>query len=210
MATLEGSHMTGAQIVALGIRLFCIWFAFYLLRLIPGLFLLNARETVDPAYISATAVLSFILLLIIIGLWRYPLTVAKKLIPDSGLEHPTSLRTGQVESIGFCLLGLWLLSSAIPQIVYVAVIVYHSTRPNSMVSLEPHNYAAMARMVAELGIGLWLLFGAKGLRGLLYWARYAGTGEPSNPTPHSDAREASHLGQPSQPRAGGRERLDRE
>ena len=27
-----------------------------------------------------------------------------------------------------------------------------------------------------------------------------------NPTPHSDAREAAHLEQPSQPRAGGRER----
>ncbi len=28
----------------------------------------------------------------------------------------------------------------------------------------------------------------------------------SNPTPHPDAREASRLDQPSQPRAGGRER----
>jgi len=173
--------MTNAQVVALGIRLFAIWLAIYILRQTPGLLFINAREMPDSRAVGVTVLVAILLLFVCIALWRFPLVVAQKLIPQPTLDQPSRLPVEQLETAGFCLLGLWLLTEALPQAVYVAMIVYHWSRPNAIVTLTPYNYAAIAQMFAELVIGLWLLFGAKGLLGLLRWARHGGTTEPSNP-----------------------------
>ena len=197
--------MNIAQVVALGIRLFCIWLAMYLLVQVPTALTYHAREGTD-ALIIADVVIFIILIGVTIALWRFPLAVAQKLLPKAALDQPTHLQVDQVQSAAFCLLGLWMLSEAIPQASYTAVILYYATRPNAMMVLEPRNYAAMVRMVVEFGLGLWLLFGARGLLGIVRWARYAGAAEPSNSAPHGDGREAARLEEPSSAPARGRER----
>jgi hypothetical protein len=172
--------MTNAQIVGLGVRLFAIWLAIYILRQTPGLLFINAREMPDPGAVIVTIAVAIVLLFVCVALWRFPLAVAQTLIPQPTLDQPSRLPVEQLETAAFCLLGLWLLTEALPQAVYVAMIVYHSSKPNAMVTLTPYNYAAIAQMFAELIVGLWLLFGAKGLLGILRWARHAGTTEPSN------------------------------
>jgi hypothetical protein len=122
-----------------------------------------------------------VLLLISAALWRWPLAVAQKLIPQPTLDQQSRLPGEQLQTAAFCLLGLWLLTEALPHAAYVATIVYHSSRPRASVSLTPWEYATISQVLAELIIGLWLLFGAKGLLGILRWARHAGTTEPSNP-----------------------------
>lgn len=181
--------MTNAQLVALGVRLFCIWLAVYLLRHAPALWALNTREMPDPGAAGAVIIVTIVLAAITVALWLFPLAVARKLLPKATLDQPTPLPIDQVQSAAFCLLGLWLLTEAIPKMVYAAVMVYQSTRPNAAVELQPHNYAGMAQMLIEFGIGLWLLCGAKGLLGIIRWARTAGTGEPSNHVVESDARQ---------------------
>ena len=183
--------MTNAQIVALGVRLFCIWLALYLIRHAPGLWSLNTQQFPDSGAATAVIIFSIILLAVTAGLWLFPLVVARKLIPRATLDQPTALPIEQVQSAGFCLLGLWVLTEAVPRLVYISFIMYHSTRPNAMVSLEPQNYAGIAQTVIQFIVGLWLLFGARGLLGVLRWARTAGTGEPSNNVLESDARQES-------------------
>ena len=172
--------MNVAQIVGLGVRLFAIWLAFYVIRQTPGLLFVNTRDMPDAGATATTVIVAIVLLLICVALWRFPLSVAKKLVPESALGHPTRMPVEQLEAAAFSLLGLWMLTEAIPHAVYIAMITYHSSRPNAMVALTPYDYANIARMFAEVAIGLWLLLGAKGLRGLLHWARHAGTIEPSN------------------------------
>ncbi len=181
--------MTNAQVVALGIRLFCIWLALYLLRHAPALWSLNTEQFPDSSAAAAVIIVSIILVAVTIALWFFPLAVARKLIPQATLDQPTPLPIDQLQSAGFCLLGLWVLTEAVPRLVYITFIVYHSTRPNAMVALEPHNYAAIAQTLVALVIGLWLLFGARGLLGVIRWVRTAGTGEPSNNVVESDARQ---------------------
>jgi len=182
--------MTNAQVVALGVRLFSIWLALYLIRYAPALWSANIEQFPESrAAGTVIIVVSIVLIAVTIALWLFPLAVARKLIPKATLDQPTPLPVDQLQSAGFCLLGLWVLTEAVPRFVYMAFIVYHSTRPNAMVALDPHNYAAIARTLVELGIGLWLLFGARGLLGLIRWARTVGTGEPSNSVVESDARQ---------------------
>ena len=181
--------MTNAQVVALGVRLFCIWLALYLLRHAPALWSLNTEQFPDSGAAAAVIIVTIVLVAATIGLWSFPLAVARKLIPKATLDQPTPLPIDQLQSAGFCLLGLWVLTEAVPRLVSITFIVYHSTRPNAMVALEPHNYAAIAQTLVALVIGAWLLFGARGLLGVIRWARTAGTGEPSNNLVESDTRQ---------------------
>lgn len=71
-------------------------------------------------------------------------------------------------------MGLWLLTHAVPGLVFDVVVtrLYHT---DGTLELRPQDYAAIAEHLVELALALWLLFGARRLRGLLAWARTAGS-----------------------------------
>ena len=64
------------------------------------------------------------------------------------------------------MLGLWLLSSALPTAGYYAVAIY-----GSGAQLSRANYAALTQLAIELVVSLWLLFGARGIFRLVQLAR---------------------------------------
>lgn len=168
--------MTSKQLVALGVRLFCIWLAIYLMTGMTGFWMAISRqphnETAGVILLTAIAVFA----LIVVLLWLFPLTVARKLLPRSALDQTVSLPPHeQIERAGFCLMGLWLLTRAVPGLVFDAVVtrLYHYA--GATMELRPQDYAAIAEHLVELAIALWLLFGVRGLRGLLIWARNAGS-----------------------------------
>jgi hypothetical protein len=167
--------MSNAQIVALGVRLFAIWLAFYLLRQAPGLWALGARE-LGSGFVAIVALVTLLLVAATIALWLFPLWVARKLLPVATLDQPTPLPVDQVERAGFCLLGLWLLTDALPGLVHFGVLLAYAQRKDQFTELAAGHYADAAYAIIALLIGIWLLFGAKGLQGMLRWARTAGTG----------------------------------
>lgn len=79
-------------------------------------------------------------------------------------------------------MGLWLLTRVIPALVFEAFLSLLYTRPGTTLELRPQDYATTVEYLVELAIALWLLFGARGLRGLLAWARSAGS-----PAAHVDS-----------------------
>lgn len=168
--------MTNAQIVGLGVRLFSIWLALYVLSVLPNMWSFAGRGLGDSAGAGIVGLVLVLMAAAALLLWMFPLTVARKLIPRTALDQPTLLPFEQVQSVGFSLLGLWCLADAIPKVLWWCVTIYHSTRPEPRLVLEPANYASLAQTIAELVIGIWLLFGARGLLGILRWARTAGTG----------------------------------
>ncbi|MFA7585630.1 MAG: hypothetical protein WCY11_05450 [Novosphingobium sp.] len=181
--------MANVQIVGLGVRIFTIWLALYVLRHVPSLWSLNTNEFGDPKTAVIVLIVGALLVVLIVFLWIFPLTVARKLIPRAALDEPTTLPIDQIQAVGFCLLGLWLIASAVPNVFFWMVMVYQSNRPESLLSLEPRNYASMTYTVTEFSIGAWLVFGARGLLGLMRWARTAGTSEPSNPVLENGSRQ---------------------
>jgi hypothetical protein len=182
--------VTNAQIVALGVRLFSIWLVLYLFGHAPGLwtFIEHGKSGSGAGFVVTV---SAVLLLAAVGLWFFPLAVARKLLPKATLDQPTPLPVEQVQRAGFCLLGLWVLTEAVPDLIYYAVAFTVSTKPSALMSFEKDTYANVAHTIAEFVIGVWLLLGARGLVGVLRWARTAGAAEPSNSAVESDGRQES-------------------
>ena len=175
--------MTSKQFVALGVRLFCIWLAVYILRYAPAFWLLGQQSSITTDE-APVVIGTLILVAIVVALWLFPLTVARKLLPRSALDQPISMPAHeQIEQAGFCLLGLWLLTQAIPSLAFEGFVFYLYTRPGSDLGLRPQEYAALARALVDLALALWLLFSAKGLLGIVRWARTAGSGAAVNDPP---------------------------
>ena len=170
--------MTGGQIVGLGVRLFAIWLVLYVLTNAPGMWRFNVSEGAVSANLVVILV-SCLLLAAAAALWFFPLSVANKLVPGATKRTQDLERTGvpfeHVERLAFCLLGLWILAEAVPNCFYWVLMAYHAARPDSLLHFGPVEYARVAVTGSKLVMGLWLLLGAKGLRGLLRWARTAGT-----------------------------------
>ena len=166
--------MTNAQIVGLGVRLFAIWLLVYVLRVAPDLWAAILRYGDSTATFVSVAIAIF-MALIAVALWFFPLTVASKLIPRSSLEHSTSLPVEDVQRCGFLLLGLWVLSSAIPTLVRYGFLLYFAHKERALLDLGLNIAAAMLSVSVQLAIGVWLMFGARGLLRLLRWARSANT-----------------------------------
>jgi hypothetical protein len=72
-------------------------------------------------------------------------------------------------------MGLWVLTSAIPDIFYWVTFVYRIKSVNvGSTELTPENIGYIVSTIVELVIGFWLLFGSRGLLGVIRRARYAG------------------------------------
>lgn len=169
--------MTCKQFVALGVRLFCIWLAIYILRGVPAYWITISQQqsSTRTATVVVIATMAFFAVIALL-LWLFPLTVSRKLLPRSALDQSVALPPHeQIERAGFCLIGLWLLTRALPGLVFEGFIFDLSAHSNPPVELPPQNYAFVAEHLAELALAVWLLFGARGLRGLLIWARGAGS-----------------------------------
>jgi hypothetical protein len=170
-------QMTSAQIVGLGVRLFAIWLVVSLLRHIPAMWRFNLLDVAaaDSSTNVVIVVVAALMLVLAVVLWFFPLTVANKIIPRSSKTDHVHVPIEQAESVGFSLLGLWVLTNSVPDSFYWTFMAYQASRPNSILELRASEYSYMLATAVEVVLGIWLLFGAQGLRRLLRWARTAGT-----------------------------------
>jgi len=161
--------MSPHQTIAVAVRLFAIW-----------LFLYFTRDTLSY-YFDAEArghpgALVFALsVLVLTGavstvLWFFPLTVARKLLAAPASDTAPPATPDEWLAAGCVLLGLWLLSLAVPILVRDSLIQYLYRETYGGEPATPF----LLRYVAEIGIALWLVCGAKGVRAIFRWARTAG------------------------------------
>ena len=165
--------MSPHQVVAVGVRLFAIWLAIYALRVAPG-FLVQVRKYDDQFAIGLTIATVPIVLGVLIVLWFFPRTIARRLLPGSPPPEPPVISPDAWFAVGCSLLGLWVLSDAIPALVKYFMFLYLDQRSGGATSLPAGWHAGAVSYVVHLLIGFWLLLGAKGVRKLVMWARYAG------------------------------------
>lgn len=168
--------MNKEQLVGLGVRLFAVFIVVYTLRYATSLIGFAMMD--PPDYIAASFILliGFSPVLIAILLWRFPLTVASKLIPKiKTSEKPRPLGEMELQVVAFSILGLWVLASAIPHIFYWITYVYRIKNVGfGNIELTPQNIGGIVSTVVELVLGVWLLLGAKGLVGIIRRLRHAG------------------------------------
>jgi hypothetical protein len=164
------------QIVGLAVRLFAIFLAFYTLR--DASSLLAYISAPPPNNISLVFAGALVLppILAAVLMWYFPLALANKLIPDiKTKDAPVPLDAGGIETVAFTIMGLWVLTNAIPDIFHWAIYVYQVKNKHfGFADFAPEHIGNIVSTVVEFVIGFWLLFGSRGLLGLIRRARHAG------------------------------------
>jgi len=158
------------QATALAVRLFAIWLAIYWARWVPYLYT-QARETEGMAASLAVVIGTALGVAFVLALWFFPRTVARTILPSESISLPTNAAPASWFAVGCALLGLWVFTSAVPALVRNAYVLWYVQRNNMSV---PEGWGSGVLYYAvELGVGVWLLLGAAGVRKILWWARSA-------------------------------------
>jgi hypothetical protein len=167
--------MSPRQMVALAVRLFVIWTAISFLTRLPGnaAFLRRGLEDASGlAWLIAGVVLVFAICLV---LWFFPLTIAGKLLPGSGIPPAEPATVDQWFSVGCALIGIWALASSLPAIfLFYLPLLHYAGATEGRFSWDLLASLNFARIIGEALLGLYLLFGARGIRRVVRWARTAG------------------------------------
>jgi len=163
------------QAVALGVRLFAIWVFITLITRVPGNVALLQKWGGDVLGVIIFVSASAILLVVCVVLWLFPVGVAGKLLPDA--DNPPAQPSSADEwfSVGCRLLGLWTVVDTLPSLFFYYLPVGIVSKHPDMAGVWHEDYKwSVASLIAEVVLGIWLLLGARGLLGLLRWARSVG------------------------------------
>jgi len=170
--------MTPHQTIAVAVRLFAVWLV---ITVIANLISYNAQFhwQDNPHKLLGTVLVVSLSGLIALALWFFPLTVARRLLPSASPQPAGATLPVTPDvwlAMGCALLGLWVLTSALPALIRDSIILTSSDFATDTSEVKHW-------MLYHLGgavIGLWLTLGAKGFRRLFWWAQSAGIGKPSN------------------------------
>ena len=158
--------MSPTQAVALAVRLFAIWLAIYWARWVPYLYA-QVRDSENVVESAGDIVSMVLALFFVLFLWFFPRTVARTLLPKNDPTPITTASPATWFAVGCALLGLWVLSEAIPGVLRNVYVLIYAQRNGAS---APGWDAGLAYRLVELAIGFWLLLGAAGVRKLLWWA----------------------------------------
>ncbi len=112
-------------------------------------------------------------------LWFFPAMVARKLVPSLPETSVAPAGTpAQWYSVGIILVGLLALTRGVTDLVYyVGLFAFSSAYEVPVADWDIENKAGVVATIAELGIGLWLILGAKGIVEMLFSFRKLGVRE---------------------------------
>jgi hypothetical protein len=160
------------QIAAIAVRLFAIWLAIYCARWTPYLYGV-LRDSDDDLMAGVLAVAGVLLSIgTVLFLWFFPRTVARSVLPAGDPSPGKPSGPDAWLTIGCTLLGLWVLTDAIPALVRNIYVLFYTNRINMS---APEGWGARTLQIGvELAIAVWLLLGARGLRRVISWARGVG------------------------------------
>ena len=167
--------MSPHQAIAVAVRLFAVWL---FISVITGFLALYSQgEPFASRSLPFAAAASGITGLVALALWLFPQSVARRLLrpSDAAAGRPASPDTWL--AVGCALIGLFVLSSALPATFRDLLILDISRDTTDDTSFVKH---ALLYEVLRVGVAVWLILGAVGFRRIFYWARSAGVGGPSN------------------------------
>jgi hypothetical protein len=128
-----------------------------------------ARGAGDGVLIAISSIV--LVAAVSVALWFFPRAVARKLIAPSDQEPLVPASPDSWLAVGCTLIGVWLFASSLPALVRRLLVIHFS---DGMVDSSPDKGVWMFYYLVQIAISLWLIFGAKGLKNLIRWARDAG------------------------------------
>lgn len=173
--------MSKKEIVVLVLRISSLALVFYTLnQSVPTLEVW--KESVG-FNLSSSLLMVFGPIILAIFTWVFAFQLAHVFLPtitEEKDEPKLNLERQQIEETLFTVIGVFVLTYAIPDAFYWLSFWYRSSSLNiDMNLLSPEFVAPIFTTGIELVIGFWLLFGAKGLGDFLKKVRAAGQNKRS-------------------------------
>lgn len=158
----QGAGMSREDIVAIASRLFAVFLALGVVRHL-GTLIMTARTHDMFGYWAA--VLALPPLLAAALLWRYPLAVARKLLPVmKAPAAPLDARSQTALELALTAIGVWLLAQGLVAASYWATFLLHPGEAlRAHPPLGPSQRADIVATLVELALGAWLVAGSRGL-----------------------------------------------
>lgn len=158
--------MSKIQIIALIIRLFAIFLFVSIIRNdVPRLFLLLNQPEAGSLYIAYPIL--FIILTTVAVLWFFPLSIAKKLLPNEDTSSKIYWENDSLLSIGFVLMGIFLIYKVISDLTYWFFIMLYSIGNGPQIELRATDKISIYVTIVELILSLFLIFGSRGISNLI-------------------------------------------
>ncbi len=165
--------MSPHQIVAVATRLFAIWLFVLIAMNVPYYFLSTPLQGESDS-VSVFIVGGALVVLLAFGLWKFPLTIAGKLLSSNVQEPVEREQPDMWLAMGCSLMGLWMIASIFPPFIQDLVIVR-----SEFGDVYSENLSIwLGLYLPKAIIGSWLIFGGKGFRKIFWWARNAGRATP--------------------------------
>jgi hypothetical protein len=157
--------MNPRQITAIALRVIAIFVGINTLRTLPVFF----TSSESPGHVYSLFLLGITTVLVLV-LWFFPGTIAGRLVNSPNTQTHTSTPPDTWLAMGCALIGVWVLTSAIPSLIYDLFAL------NALSTYDDNAQVRhwIWRHVVELGIACSLILGGKGLRRVFWWAQNAG------------------------------------
>ncbi|PTU33125.1 hypothetical protein [Stenotrophobium rhamnosiphilum] len=153
--------MSFLQAAGLAIRLFSLWVFLYSLQALAVGFAL--RNTMAFPLTTPEGLLAFAPTFISFGLaiflWRFPLAIARILVPRTS-EAATAITLNEAWQLGSVMVGLLAISSAGPELLKAFGFVFFATQDDYGTLPTEHKIGLFAAL-AKTAFGLFLVFGSK-------------------------------------------------
>ena len=170
--------MSREDVIAVAVRVFAIFLLVSVVRTFPSAIALIDQAEPKPS-LALVAVVSVLGLAFCACLWFFPLTVARKLLPAMREPRSETAMNGSVAlSVGLTLLGVWVLTSALPDAIYWITLFLLSRRIDAGAMEWQHDQIAnIIATAGQLALAVWLIFGSSGIKRLILRFRNGADGD---------------------------------
>lgn len=179
----DEEFMKTIEVLAIGIRLLGIYFVVKFFQFISSAYISYHQlayampDVIPPILASGYAICALVMLAFCALFIKFPTIIASKLLPKTNKESAVlSGDAAQLQLAGFSLLGIYILSWAIPDLIHnsALLVVMPSYEPSYSINDRPYDLINVGVTLIELVIGLYLVLQAKGLVKLLAKIRDVG------------------------------------
>jgi len=152
--------MTPHQLVGLFARLFAIWLFISGIQMIGvGV---SLRDSVGNGA-GAAYVISIVLCAIALIVWRYPLVIARELMPAAPDNIANSISAAETATVACIVLGLWMLvGRVLPALIRdLEIIAVYRANYQPLQSLAGRDLSRLIESAVDMVVALILIFNAR-------------------------------------------------
>jgi len=152
--------MTPHQLAGLFTRLFAIWL------FISGIQMIGAGMALRDSVVNgagAAYVISIVLCAIALVVWRYPLFIARKLIPAAPDDISNSISAAETATVACIVLGLWMLvGRVLPALLRdLEILAVYRANYQPLQSLAGRDLARIVESALDVVVALILILKAR-------------------------------------------------